>query len=446
MESALGAAGVLPIVISNEHAIRGAPPLEHSRCTVVKLHGDYLDTRIKNTPKELESYEPELNKLLDEVTDRYGLIVCGWSAVWDVALRDAISQQKNRRYSLYWMARSPLKGPASDLLAAAQGQLVQSKDADSFFDELAKKVHGLSALGETRHPITPALAVATAKAYISEGRRIELYDMVTELCEALYKEVAESNFPAQPTPFANEELLRRIELYQHHTSLMQSVLIIGGYWGSEEDARLWAAKLERIANPVGYQNGLIAWINLRRFPALLLLYSCGLAAIAGEKMRTLSLLFSSPRVEVRGKKVPAIAALHPGAVLDQQLGWRLPGKDRRHTPLSDHLFEILREPLRRFLPADQDYQDSFDKLEYLLGLSYMGLHKDMEWAPVGRFVWRDQHLEEMPPVVKGVAAEATRYGDSWPFFSPELFGTSAAFTDVKTKYDALVKQVRNQLL
>ena len=37
------------------------------------------------------------------------------------------------------MARSPLKGPASDLLAAAQGQLVQSKDADSFFDELVKK-------------------------------------------------------------------------------------------------------------------------------------------------------------------------------------------------------------------------------------------------------------------------------------------------------------------
>ena len=177
---------------------------------------------------------------------------------------------------------------------------------------------------------------------------------------------------------------------------------------------------------------------------LLLLYSCGLAAIAGEEDANFSLLFSSPRVEVRGKKVPAIAALHPGAVLDQQLGWRLPGKDRRHTPLSDHLFEILREPLRRFLPADQDYQDSFDKLEYLLGLSYMGLHKDMEWAPVGRFVWRDQHLEEMPPVVKG----SRRRGDTlWRLLAillAGLFGTSASFTDVKTKYDALVKQVRNQ--
>ena len=35
-------------------------PLVHQRCCVVKLHGDYLDTRIKNTPEELAAYDPEL--------------------------------------------------------------------------------------------------------------------------------------------------------------------------------------------------------------------------------------------------------------------------------------------------------------------------------------------------------------------------------------------------
>jgi NAD-dependent SIR2 family protein deacetylase len=89
IENALREAGVEPTVISSDDSAKGATPLVHSRCTVIKLHGDYLDTRIKNTDAELGSYTSAIDTLLDEVFDRFGLIVVGWSGEWDAALRAA---------------------------------------------------------------------------------------------------------------------------------------------------------------------------------------------------------------------------------------------------------------------------------------------------------------------------------------------------------------------
>src|ERR1035438_8024359 len=43
MEQALVEAGVQPSVISTDNAVQGALPLVHAPCTIVKVHGDYLD-------------------------------------------------------------------------------------------------------------------------------------------------------------------------------------------------------------------------------------------------------------------------------------------------------------------------------------------------------------------------------------------------------------------
>ena len=89
-ESALREAGVEPAVLSSPDDLKGALPLPHIQCCVFKVHGDYLDTRIRNTPDELDEYPEEINRFLDRVFDEFGLVICGWSATWDGALRDAI--------------------------------------------------------------------------------------------------------------------------------------------------------------------------------------------------------------------------------------------------------------------------------------------------------------------------------------------------------------------
>jgi len=57
IEKALEEVGIAPTVISTTDQIAGALPLAHSGATVIKLHGDYLDTRIKNTETELAAYD-----------------------------------------------------------------------------------------------------------------------------------------------------------------------------------------------------------------------------------------------------------------------------------------------------------------------------------------------------------------------------------------------------
>jgi len=182
METALLEFGIEPVVISSTDGIKGAPPMAHWQCVIIKLHGDYLDPRIRNTVAELESYAPEMDQLLDRVFDEFGLIISGWSGEWDVALRSAMERCPTRRYSSLWGEPGTLGPKAADLVALRSIQLVQGLGADQLFTRLEEHLSSLAEIAERRHPLTPALAVATAKRWLAEPdkNRIRLHDMVID--------------------------------------------------------------------------------------------------------------------------------------------------------------------------------------------------------------------------------------------------------------------------
>ncbi|MGO9256007.1 MAG: SIR2 family protein [Bryobacteraceae bacterium] len=99
LELALADVGIPPAIISTGDLAQGALPLAHAPCTIIKVNGDYLDTRLRNTSGELSSYDGATDRLLDKVFDEYGLIVCGWSGEWDVALRAALERCSTRRFT-----------------------------------------------------------------------------------------------------------------------------------------------------------------------------------------------------------------------------------------------------------------------------------------------------------------------------------------------------------
>lgn len=132
MENALREAGIEPTVIKSDDDLKGAVPLTHSRCYLVKVHGDYLDTRIRNTDQELSAYSSEMNTLLDRIIDEHGLIVCGWSGDWDAALRGAITRAPNRRYPLFFAARGKPSQIVADLVQHRAGRVITIDNADGF--------------------------------------------------------------------------------------------------------------------------------------------------------------------------------------------------------------------------------------------------------------------------------------------------------------------------
>jgi hypothetical protein len=106
------------------------------------------------------------------------------------------------------------------------------------------------------------------------------------------------------------------------------------------------------------------------------------------------------RIEV---PIPSAAILRHD--FQQQL---LPGRERESTPLSNHVFEVLRDPLREYLPDDNAYDQAFDWFEYLSAL----VHCDRtitpeqieratsgatDWCisgPIGRFLWNRRDSDD----------------------------------------------------
>jgi hypothetical protein len=156
LEQALATEGVPTTIISTDDMVRGALPLVHAPCTLIKVHGDYRDTRFRNTVEELASYSAEMNALLDRVIDEYGMVVVGWSATWDRALRAAFLRAANRRFAMTWATRGALTAEAQEL-TSFRGALVQEIDsADQFFSSLLAKLESLEKFNAP-HPISVQL-------------------------------------------------------------------------------------------------------------------------------------------------------------------------------------------------------------------------------------------------------------------------------------------------
>jgi hypothetical protein len=208
MEQSLDAIGVAPTVISSGDGADGAMPLTHARCTVIKLHGDYLDARIKNTPDELSKYDKRMLRLLDRVFDEFGLIVCGWSAEWDEALRAAMQRCKNRRFTTYWALRGKLGDSAARLVKQRAAEIITGLDADALFSGLQQKVDALAAFNRP-HPLSVATAVATTKRFLSNPLyRIELHDLLNSEVEAVVEATSDERMLCSGTVAWNEDEVR----------------------------------------------------------------------------------------------------------------------------------------------------------------------------------------------------------------------------------------------
>lgn len=445
LEKAIEQLGVVPAVISTPDAVDGSLPVTHTGCTIIKVHGDYLDTRIKNTAKELEQYDERMDRLLDRVFDEFGLVICGWSAEWDSALRAAVERCRSRRFTTFWTVRGKPRDVTKKLIDLRDAQVIQIESADSFFHELSEKVYALQDLSKP-HPLSTKAAVAALKKYLVDDRyRIRLHDLVMGEVEKLFKELSDDNFPVQGVPFSPEELVSRIQRYGGLTETLQTLMITGCYWGDDAHRGSWVRTLERIANPAGGSGGLIVWLKLRRYPALLLLYAGGVAAVAGGRYGTLAALLTEATVREESRVHPLVLVINTADVIPHDVGQRLPGMERRFTPASDRLYSILREPLKEYLPDDTQYQRCFDRFEYLLALVHADLYEKLGhgiWGPIGCFGWRGRHLREFGEgtIMSEIESEAAAEGSTWAPLRAGLFdGSNERFGRIKQDFDERIR-------
>ncbi len=137
-------------------------------------------------------------------------------------------------------------------------------------------------------------------------------------------------------------------------------------------------------------------------------------------------------------KVNAGAKMFDTGALNQ-----VPGMEKNHVPMSNHLFSAVRESVREFLPDDRDYRDAFDRFEYLLALSYVQATA-RDWAPLGLFAIRDSYDDENT-IEKVVQSELERLTTEWEPLKAGFFdGDYEVAIRTKKALDDFLSRVRSQ--
>jgi hypothetical protein len=382
IESALEAEGVHPTVISSPDDVDGAAPLEHARCAVIKVHGDYLDLRTRNTSTELEAYDERLDRLLDRIFDAFGLIVCGWSAEWDRALCKAIARAKGRRFTTYWTQLGGVTGAAQHLIDQRGAVLIPIKGADDFFDALAEKVRALADV-QAPHPLSVQSAVAQAKRYLPEAKhQIRLHDLLMGEIETLIDETSAARYPVQHQ-LSSEGVVRRIADFEALSAVAASIIATGCLWGAEEHHSLWVKAINRLVNVGSRLSGNSLALDLARYPAVLLHYAAGIGAAAARKFGTILAILTQPRIRDGGNGgyFPIDLLRHVNAEVFKLV----PGLERRIIPRNERLFSVLQEPLKILIPSESEYTEAFDLFETLQSLEAGVRHG---WTMPGAFMYR----------------------------------------------------------
>lgn len=405
MENALREQGVEPTIVASADALAGAEPLIHSRCYLLKLHGDYKDARILNTDQELSAYPASYDRLLDRILDEHGLIISGWSGEWDHALRAAFLRTPNRRYSVYWTARGSLGPGASELATHRSAKTIPISGADEFFRTLQQRVETLEQT-QRQNPLSVEILVNSAKRYLAKPEyRIQLDELFSQEIERLLTTLDDGQF-APHGQWSQEEFRSRVQRYEALTEPLARMAGVLGRWGDGAELPLILDMLKGIcrqAENVG--GGLTIWLGLRSYPAVLVFTAYGIGLTRSQRWSTLHDLLVAPwpREYHEPRRVVSVLLLWAWKGADQDVWKQLDGLDRRKTALSDHLHDVMSAWRASFAGVASDFELTFERFETLAALAFLEENDEasLEQAfastphglfarmPVGRAGWHD---------------------------------------------------------
>ncbi len=437
LEQALDAASVPYQVIASPDDADGARPFMLESCTIIKVNGDYRDTRSKNTDQELGDYDPRMERAITRVLDDFGLVVCGWSTESDAALVKLVQEHQSPLFATYWTHRRVPKGIAASLITARHAQLLKIEDADSFFRELEGHVTALERTVGKR-TLDAASVFESVKRYVPEDRhRVQLEDLMIRLTRDLIAALPDHDYPSGIRPVAPNETKERLAVYEVAAERVLAAMVAGCYWGEEQHWRLWSNTVTQLATLPGEEHGSRSRPDKRLYPALLAMYSGGIAAVAAGRYDNLSavLLKSQARLILAGNFTtgPAMLDVHLANVLHVQEEAALRSIDLRLRPLSYHLRDVLLPSFASLFIREEDYDRWFNLFEYLTMLVFARLHRERTgrgrlYAPRGKLVLRGFYgKHELSALVNLLLQEARAEGNAWGAVQAGLFPSVAEF-------------------
>lgn len=280
---------------------------------------------------------------------------------------------------------------------------------------------------------------------VEERHKINLSKLVHETTEKLVSQLKEDFSTLMRADNPSAELIKdKMLSYDILTENLLTLLINGCFWGNEKQRELWIRSLQRIANTKVMNSGFTHLINLQYYPALLLIYGLGITAIAVKDYDLLKQIWLDTVIyQGRNGRKSIISEIYPGGVitsdiLNQALG------NKYYTPVSDHLYEIIRPEFSFLIPEDEQFSDIFDMFEYMFGLIFGYIHEEQNqrfWGPVGRFHWKYKwEKSKGPSDIINAIIEAN--DKNWAPLKAGLFGGNLeSLTETQRKYCDLLSEI-----
>lgn len=395
LENALDQKGVKYQVVSKEADIEGAVPIVHFPLTIFKVNGDYKDSRVKNTEEELTNYSKEWNDFLLAVLKDFGLITCGWSAVWDKAIIKAIESCKIHQYSYNFTYVD--KANSNEIIRLSKecnGDSFEIDGADDFFFELAERINALEIIHNKNMEVDKEIAVARVKEYIVHDEDIIRY---TDLFE---NETARVIQKASEFTFSNQAM--NAQLYNNiystaigNLSVILPMSIVATRWADERHSDVIVNALSDIANRPIIINGSWTDDGKKQNHAVdtLFLYGLGISCVFYRNFHLLDKLF---RIQINdaGHLVSSYLIDVDNCWIIDRDTWNRTSQNRLKTPGSG-LFNTLLRPSFPFINNQEEFDTCFCIFEKLLAMYFYMLITAAEsnplfsnTAPIGQFGWQ----------------------------------------------------------
>ncbi|MEO7888680.1 MAG: hypothetical protein ABIW19_01620 [Vicinamibacterales bacterium] len=270
--------------------------------------------------------------------------------------------------------------------------------------------------------------VATTKRYVADERwRLRLFESLAIETQRVAAALHEPQFSAQGS-WSEAEFRRRVAAINELLSELLRAEALMGRWSTEPMRDSLTLGPKRLSDGVGEGCGNSGLLALQWYPALLLFYAGGIAAVSAASYGSLVAVMHARVSTPRGDKMLVEAATSGLGDLRPHFK-TLSGDEKHYVPFSEYLHTTLRPVLDETLYLGSEYERAFDAFEILYAVEFCH-QTDRCLGPIGRFGWKSTRGGSNP--LGQLINEAASAGKNWPPLaaglcdgSPEKFAKHA---------------------
>lgn len=415
-------------IVFHESDIPKTVPLMHwQSVTILKINGDYIDCRFRNTTEELDDYPVEWKTYLNQVFENYGLISCGWSADWDKGLVDIINSSKQARYNSFFTTVGKCRENLNKLSVSRHGEIMQITGADDLFANLYEQITALEKCNASRS-MSHDIIIARVKKYLSASQYdIEYADLIETLCNEAYDAIQSK---AKYDFVLNHESFKEyLELHRKTVSTLMDVAVIIVRWGKPRHIYALGDVLVKLCIIPFHEYTYIEKTQyIHALSGVFLLNAIGVACVKYERFKELD--------HILKLKIPSGNFLgnYPSSVLDAigRFHWY---KDELNNLMGQNYFfpesllvyNTLKISFSKYFITEALFENTFYIWERLKSLLY-GYNDESDesfWGPCGEFIrkevyYKRNRLDKQPFVEFFGNADIQK--QEWPPIKQGLFG------------------------